>query len=64
MGAVFVYVDTAGADKAYDVASFVADLRAYNVTPAECRAACRAPRSCVSSGLGRRFLRRGSPATS
>src|SRR4029077_19404409 len=34
------------------------------VSPAECRAACRAPRSCVSSGLGRRFLRRGSPTTS
>src|SRR5208337_1305578 len=33
-------------------------------SPAECRAACPAPRSCVSSDHDRRFLPPGSPATS
>ena len=34
------------------------------VSPAGCRAACPAPRSCVSSVLDRRFLPRGNPTTS
>src|SRR5271166_3876214 len=33
-------------------------------SPAECRAACPAPRSCVSFVLDRRFLPRDNPATS
>jgi hypothetical protein len=35
-----------------------------SVSPAECRAGCPGLRSCVSSFLDRRFLPRGTPATS
>ena len=38
--------------------------RVRGASPAECRAACPAPRSCASSDPDRRFLPLGSPATS